>query len=86
MTLMEHLQARSKTFLVALGLLLLAIVAGIDYVTSTRYVLEFSPFYVVPVAFFTWFVGNRAAAGLGLVCAGVGVAARLQSIPRLSAF
>ncbi len=86
MTLMEYLEARSKIVLVAIGLLLLAVVADIDYVTSTRYVLEFSPFYVVPVAFFAWFVGRRAAVGMGLACAGIGLATRLGSIPRLSAY
>ena len=86
MTLMEYLEARSKIVLVAIGLLLLGVVADIDYVTSTRYVLEFSPFYVVPVAFFAWFVGRRAAVGTGLACAGIGLATRLGSIPRLSAY
>jgi len=63
--LTEYLESRSKIVLFAIGLLLLAIVADIDYVTSTHYLLEFSPFYVVPVAFFTWFVGRRAAVGMG---------------------
>jgi hypothetical protein len=86
MMLTEYLEARSKAFLVTLGLLLLGLVAAIDCITSTRYVLEFSPFYVVPVAFFTWFVGKHAAVGLGLVCAAIGLAARLHSIPRLSVY
>jgi diguanylate cyclase (GGDEF)-like protein len=86
MTLREYLEARSRIFLVAIGMLLLAVVAGIDYITSTHYVLEFSPFYLVPVAFCAWFVGKRAAVGLGLVCAGIGLATRLHSIARLSAF
>ncbi len=86
MMLTEYLEARSKPFLVTLGLLLLGVVAGVDYITSTRYVLEFSPFYVVPVAFFAWFVGRQTAVGLGVVCAAIGVAARLHSIPRLSAY
>ena len=86
MTSTEYLEARSKTFLATMGALLLGVVAGVDYITSTRYVLEFSPFYVVPVAFFTWFIGRRAAVGMGFVCAGIGLAARLHSIPRLSAY
>ena len=86
MTSTEYLEARSKTFLATMGVLLLGVVAGVDYITSTRYVLEFSPFYVVPVAFFTWFIGRRAAVGMGFVCAGIGLAARLHSIPRLSAY
>ncbi|PYX48657.1 MAG: GGDEF domain-containing protein [Acidobacteria bacterium] len=86
MMLTEYLEARSKAFLVTLGLLLLGLVAAIDYITSTRYVLEFSPFYVVPVAFFTWFVGKHAAVGLGLMCAAIGLATRLHSIPRLSVY
>src|SRR3954467_6571244 len=61
MMLTEYLETRSKPFLVTLGLLLLGLVAGVDYITSTRYVLEFSPFYVVPVAFFAWFVGRHIA-------------------------
>src|SRR6266567_8424094 len=86
MMLTEYLEARSKAFLVTPWLLLLGLVAAIDYITTTRYVLEFSPFYVVPVAFFTWFVGKHAAVGLGLMCAAIGLAARLYSIPRLSAY
>ncbi len=86
MILMEYLEARSKVFLVLVGLLLLSVVAGIDYITSTRYVLEFSPFYLVPVAFFSWFVGRWPAVVLGFVCAGIGFATRLQSISRLSAY
>ena len=86
MTSTEYLEAPSKTFLATMGVLLLGVVAGVDYITSTRYVLEFSPFYVVPVAFFTWFIGRRAAVGMGFVCAGIGLAARLHSIPRLSAY
>ena len=66
--------------------LLLGMVAGIDYITSTRYVLELSPCLRRSLAFFTWFVGKRAAAGLGLVCAGIGLATRLHSISGLSAF
>jgi hypothetical protein len=86
MTLIGYLETRSKTFLVAIGGLLLGLVATIDYITSTRYVLEFSPFYVVPVAFVTWFVGKRAAIAFSLGCAGIGWATRKRSVPRLSAY
>jgi hypothetical protein len=64
MILTEYLKVRSNAFLVTLGLLLLGLVAAVDYIASTRYVLEFSPFCVVPVAFFTWFIGKHAAVGL----------------------
>ena len=38
------------------------------------------------MAFFAWFVGKRTAIGLGFACAGIGLAARLNSTPRLSAY
>jgi len=85
MTLREYLEARSKSVLAAIGVSLLSVVAGIDYITSTRYVLEFSPFYLVPVAFCTWFIGKNAAVVMGLLCAGIGLATRMHSISRLSA-
>ncbi len=40
MTLREYLEARSRIFLVAIGILPLAVVAGIDYFTGTHYVLR----------------------------------------------
>jgi hypothetical protein len=86
MMLTEYLEVRSKAFLVTLGLLLLGLVAAVDYIASTRYVLEFSPFFVVPVAFFTWFIGKHAAVGLGSMYAAIGLAARLHSILRLSVY
>jgi hypothetical protein len=65
MMLTEHLEGQRKTVLIVIGLLILALVVAIDYMTRTRYVLEFSPFYVLPVAFFTWFVNCGQVHGIG---------------------
>ena len=69
MTITELLGKQRKPVLVMLGALLLVLVSAGDYLTHTIYWLEFSPFYLVPVSFFSWFVGKRT----GFVAAGTSV-------------
>jgi len=69
-----------------LGLVLLGLVSAGDYLTHTNYVLEFSPFYLVPISFFSWFIGKHA--GLAITAASLGTAyfLRLSQIPHMSAY
>ena len=81
MTITEFLGKQGKPVLVVLGALLLVLVSAGDYLTHTIYWLEFSPFYLVPVSFFTWFVGKRtglAAAGTSVI---IGFFITLRQIP-----
>lgn len=73
MTITEYLQNQSKVVLVPVGLLLLGLVSLADYITHINYVLEFSPFYLVPVSFFSWFIGKRAGLILAVASAIVGL-------------
>jgi diguanylate cyclase (GGDEF)-like protein len=73
---------KPKSMLVALGVLLLIVVAAGDYLTHTYSVLEFSPFYIVPVSFFSWFVGKRAGITLAVASVVLGFLIRLRTLPR----
>jgi diguanylate cyclase (GGDEF)-like protein len=59
-TITEYLESQPKGTLAAMGVVLFALVAVSDYFTYSRYGLEFSPFYLVPVSFFAWFIGKPA--------------------------
>jgi diguanylate cyclase (GGDEF)-like protein len=81
MTITEFLEKQSRPALVALGTLLFVLVSAGDYLTHAIHWLEFSPFYLVPVSFFTWFVGKRsgvAAAGTSVM---IGFFITLRQIP-----
>ncbi len=55
----DFFHKRSKPALLALGLIAMALVGLGDYFATTQ-LLEFSVFFLLPVAFFTWFVSRRA--------------------------
>jgi diguanylate cyclase (GGDEF)-like protein len=80
-TITEHLATWHKSVLVALGILLLALIATADYLTHTNYVLEFSPYYLVPISFFSWFIGKRSGLVLGILSVIVGFIIRLRAAP-----
>src|SRR6185437_11410233 len=82
MTITEYLQSQSKAALIPLGLLLLGMVSVADYITHINYVLEFSPFYLVPVSFFSWFIGKQAGLILAVASATVGALVRFQRAPQ----
>jgi len=86
MTITEYLTALPKGAQVALGWILLFIVAACDYLTHTHYVLDFSPFYIAPVSFFSWFVGIRSGIALSIICVGVGFFVRLRGVSGLTAY
>jgi diguanylate cyclase (GGDEF)-like protein len=78
MTITEYLQNRSTVVLIPVGLLLLGLVSAADYITHINYVLEFSPFYLVPVSFFSWFIGRQAGLVIAVASATVGTLVRFQ--------
>lgn len=86
MTITEYLDSKPKSVLLVLGVLLLVLVVVGDYLTHTNYVLEFSPFYVVPVSFFSWFIGKRAGIALVVTSVGFSFLIRLSTLPRAIAY
>lgn len=81
MTITENLATWPRSVLVALGTFLLALVIAADYLTHTNYVLEFSPYYLVPISFFSWFIGRRSGLVLGVLSVVTGFFIRLRAAP-----
>ena len=81
MTITEFLGKQSKPVLVVLGALLLVLVSAGDYLTHTIHWLEFSPFYLVPVSFFAWFLGKRTGFAAAGTSAMIGFFITLREIP-----
>jgi diguanylate cyclase (GGDEF)-like protein len=81
MTITEQLGNQRKPVLVALGVLLLVLVTAGDYLTHTYYGMEFSPFYLVPVSFFSWFLGKRIGFGVAVASVIIGFFIKLREIP-----
>ncbi len=86
MTITEYLATKPKGLLIVFGALLLALVSTADYLTHTNYVLEFSPFYLVPVSFFSWFIGKRTGLSLGVLIVIISFFIRLREAPRAVAY
>lgn len=59
-TITEYLGKRSRTTLLWLGILLFVLVVALDYSLQRSYPVEFFPLYLVPVSFFSWFIGRRS--------------------------
>lgn len=55
--LSDYFSGRSENYLISMGILLVIIVGGINYLTG--YFLSFSIFYLIPVGFVTWFASKR---------------------------
>jgi diguanylate cyclase (GGDEF)-like protein len=85
-TITEYLDSKPKSVLFILAVLLLVLVVLSDYLTHTNYVLEFSPFYLVPVSFSSWFIGKRAGFIFAIISVVFGFLIRLTSLPRAIAF
>jgi len=72
----DFLRKRSKPALVTLGLLSMALVGVGDYFATSQ-LLEFSVFFLLPVALFTWFMSRRAglfaSVAAGIINAGVNI-------------
>lgn len=86
LTVTEYLDSRPRGVLVSLGILLFAAVVAGDYLTHTNYALEFSPFYLVPVSFFSWFIGRQGGFALAALSVASGFFIRLRPVPRAVAF
>lgn len=86
LTVTEYLDSRPRGVLVSFGILLFAAVVAGDYLTHTNYALEFSPFYLVPVSFFSWFIGRQSGFALAFLSVGSGFFIRLRPVPRAVAF
>jgi diguanylate cyclase (GGDEF)-like protein len=71
MSVTEFLIRQNKGLLAVMGVFLLVAVAVGDFVIGPEF--ESSMFYVLPVTFFTWFVGRRT----GLITAAISAAATL---------
>jgi diguanylate cyclase (GGDEF)-like protein len=86
MTITEYLEAKPKSVLLPLGFLLLVLVSIGDYVLHANHLLELPAFYLVPISFFSWFIGKRA--GLAVVFAAVAVDffVRLVPLPQASRY
>lgn len=68
MNLIDHLGRSSKSFLITLGLLIVAVLGAADYLAGPD--VSFLVFYIAPIFLAAWFVGRRA--GL-LMCAASGL-------------
>ena len=86
MTITEYLETQRKSTLLVLGaLLFLAVVAG-DYLTHAIFGLEFALFYLVPISFFSWFIGRRAGVVLAIASVAFSYFIRLGPLPRAIAY
>lgn len=78
MNVSEQLGHRPKTTLIALGCLVLLLVGVVDYFAA-RHLLDFSVFFVSPVAFFSWFIHRRAGFVAAVVTAVIALLVNLAS-------
>lgn len=85
-TITEYLATRHRSVLIVLGFLLLALVSTVDYLTNANYLLEFSPFYLVPISFISWFIGKRSGLLLGILSTIISFFIRLREVPRAIAY
>jgi diguanylate cyclase (GGDEF)-like protein len=85
-TITEYMDSKPKSLLGFLGVLLLMVAAAGDYLTHINYVMEFSPFYIVPVSFFSWFIGKRASIAVAVIGVVLGFLIRVRTAPRAIAW
>jgi diguanylate cyclase (GGDEF)-like protein len=67
MKLLDRLGGFSKTFLIALALLLVALQSAVNYLAGPDF--SFVLFYLLPVSFVAWLVGRRAGYAVACACA-----------------
>src|SRR5258706_7308539 len=67
MNMITALEKAGKAFWVTIGLILLGLVALLDYLTG--YELSFSLFYLIPIALFSWFVNRRLGVVISFISA-----------------
>jgi diguanylate cyclase (GGDEF)-like protein len=85
-TITEQLEHQKKSVLVSLGIVLFILIAVGDYLTHTTQALEFSAFYLVPISFFSWFVGKRSGIVLAIASVSIAFAIRFTYLQRAIAY
>lgn len=78
MDVVEFISKQRRSTLTIAGALLLMLV-GIGAYFASGQLLEFSVFFIIPISFFTWFVGRDAGLIASGVSSGVTLAANLGS-------
>ena len=86
MTITEYLGTLRKSVLIILGSIWLIAIAAGDYITHFNSLLEFSPFYLVPISFFSWFIGRNSGLAAATLSVAIGIVIRLQNVPRAVQF
>jgi diguanylate cyclase (GGDEF)-like protein len=79
MQLITILEQQPKSVLIVEGLVLWVLVGVGDYYVTHRLLLEFSVFFLVPVSFFSWFIGRNAGLLISVLSAAAVLAANLTS-------
>ena len=85
MTVTEYLGKQSTGVLLCVGVLLFIVIAATDYFTHP-YLVEFFPLYLIPVSFFTWFIGKRSGILAALASLITESTIRLGGEPRIVAY
>ena len=80
MTITEYLERQRRSVLVLFGITLLLLTAAGDYLAHTRLGIEYSPFYLVPISFFSWFMGKRSGIGVALASVMLAFVIRLAHV------
>lgn len=78
-----RLEKAGKPFWITLGVLLLLIVAFLDFVTGVE--LSFSIFYLIPIILFTWSIGGNTGIVVAGISAGIWLFIEVISAPVHSA-
>lgn len=86
MTITEYLGTLPKPVLIVLGTVWLIAVSAADYFTHFTYLLEFSPFYLVPVSFFSWFIGKRSGITASILSVAISFMVRFKDAPGAVAY
>ena len=74
----SFLQNQRRSVLITIGTLALVLIGAGDYFASSS-LLEFSVFFVLPVFFFTWFLGGRIGLSISILSAAIILGVNLNS-------
>lgn len=77
MPVFVFLQTQSQRFILALGVVLIAFIGSVDYLTGSE--ISFSIFYLIPIAILTWFFSRRAGILASTMSAIIWLAADLSA-------
>jgi diguanylate cyclase (GGDEF)-like protein len=85
-TITEYLEKQTKGILLLLGFIVFTLVAVGDYLARSNYLVEISAFYLVPVSFFTWFIGKRSGMFISAASLAAAFFIRLRLLPSAVAY